>query len=106
MSIPSPTVPPVSPPTSEPLPKGLSRASVPIERAGLVALHRGEQRYFVRFDQISRVVPDHNRPGEASSIVWLLDGGAIFTSNTPGEVMSLICACSEAARLAKAGGVA
>jgi len=103
MSTPSP-VPQVSPPTSEPLPKGLSRA--PIERAGLVALHRGEQRYFVRFDQISRVVPDHNRPGEASSIVWLLDGGAIFTSNTPGEVMSLICACSEAARLAKAGGVA
>jgi len=105
MSTPSP-VPQVSPPTHEPLPKGLSRASVPIERAGLVALHRGEQRYFVRFDQISRVVPDHNRPGEASSIVWLLDGGAIFTSNTPGEVMSLICACSEAARLAKAGGVA
>ena len=105
MSTPS-TVPQVSPPTPEPLPKGLSRASVPIERAGLVALHRGEQRYFVRFDQISRVVPDHNRPGEASSIVWLLDGGAIFTSNTPGEVMSLICACSEAARLAKAGGVA
>ena len=105
MSTPSP-VTQVSPPTFEPLPKGLSRASVPIERAGLVALHRGEQRYFVRFDQISRVVPDHNRPGEASSIVWLLDGGAIFTSNTPGEVMSLICACSEAARLAKAGGVA